>query len=184
MNDTVRGCNPILVAGHVRRAQTIRDEKGFNPTSNANLDRKIMAVFVELRELRQALRQANTEGVGPICDEIADVAIYLMTMIGDLYAPSEWVSFLESRCKPSLNPYASPDELTADVERHLERAWRTWRSSYDVGISQAREELRWAFVETCRLAAAIDVDLHQAVSDKMDFNATRPPTHGGKHPDT
>jgi NTP pyrophosphatase (non-canonical NTP hydrolase) len=135
-------------------------------------------VLRELDEFEEALESNLPTAHSTAPEELADVALYLIMVLGDLNAPGLATADVENvPTLPKFPMYAR--ERTKHVARHVTRAFETWRCD-----GNPMPDLRVAFEETMALAVSLDIDLEAECVAKMAKNATRRHRHGGKHPDT
>jgi len=155
----------------------VRDKMGWNPAKLDTLPTRLMCVISELDEFEEAL----TNGArGHMAEELADVAMYLLCTLHDLWPGRSWrtVSGL-----PSL--YQTPGEITRPVRRDVVRAMQAWRRVEAPNrMSDAGIALELALLEVVRIAVALDFDIDDSIFAKIQVLRNRGPRNGGKHPDS
>lgn len=153
----------------------VRDAVGWNPATWERLPAKLMCVISELHELQGAL-EAYPRVRDERAEELADVMLYLLVIFHDV-----WGAKVSRAVGRGSYPYRPPAELTDAVRAHVVRAFEAWRfdDQRDAGIA-----IELAIIECGRLARGLGIDLPAACAAKTEINATRPPRHGGKHPDS
>lgn len=166
--------DPLLAL--VPEALEVRDLAGFQRTTWDALDRKLACVYAELEELTAALHDGAR---AQVADELADVALYLLTILGDLCA-GDVTQRGVGRLRGS--PHAEPEVLVAPVRRYVHRAWRYWRGGTEQRDATLALEL--ALLETRRLALVLEVSLPDACWAKLQRNRARGERHGGKRAET
>jgi len=159
----------------VPEALEVRDLAGWHRTTWDALDRKLACVYAELEELTAALHDGAR---AQVADELADVALYLLTILGDLCA-GDVTQRGVGRLRGS--PHAAPEALVAPVRRYVHRAWRNWRVDERKDATIA---LELALLETRRLALTLEVSLPDACWAKLQRNRERGERHGGKRAET
>jgi len=155
------------------RAVAMRKHVGFNPATWDNLGTKTACMWAETVELEIALVAGDQQ---EIAAELADIALYTLTSLGDLEEPWCLRSYMY---KPGK--FKSPGELTAPARFAVRAVFESWRRGQrkDTIIS-----LELLLLRCIDLAATLDIDLEAAISAKIEFNLTRPTRHGGKNPNT
>ena len=154
-----------------------RVKLGFRPVTWETLPVRLMCVIGELDELEEELEVVNPDGVNI---ELADVAMYLLTITLDLW-PARW-GRRHLRTFPPRDvrtPYAAAETLTKPTRRQTVNAFEAWRQgrSKDAGIFT---EL--ALLEVMRLAETLDVHLPAAIGAKLIILRERAETDYAKHP--
>ncbi len=133
---------------------------------------KLYCVQRECSELVEALeRGTHTQAA----EEMADVGLYLVTTIA-AFVP-EW----PTRSHPHApSRYAAPAALVQPIRAYVDQAFERWRRSPSTIDRDAIIALEIALLETCRLAAALDVDLRAEMVRKCAKNEARGERHGLK----
>lgn len=173
-----------------------RDSMGWNPTTMENVPSRLMCVVCELAELEEELSTSTgghgAGGVVPERDwvqlrrrrelELADVAMYLITMLYDLCGGPVWGSRTVSRVS---SPHAPPEVLTASVRSYVCGAMEHWRRvDSSTRESNVKLSLEMALLEVFRLGAVLDIHVLRAILTKIAILRERGPRNGGKHPDS
>lgn len=171
--------------GLVEQIIAVRDRNGWAPTEVAppgaaairrdNLCARLMCVVAELHEFCTARSVAARD------EELADVAMYLLVMLYDLYEGKPHVV----RSYRSLNFHDSLEEHAARVRSYAVHAFESWRRpAREKREADVRIALELALLEVCKVADVLDVDLDAEILAKVTKLYQRAPRHGGKHPDT
>lgn len=135
----------------------------------------------ELDEFEEALEiKADTVG-----EELADVALYLIMMLGDLDYPLLRGVRLTRIPIDALGTggVGYPSVLTRPIRRRVCQAFEAWRRD-DRPPRLFLLNIQAAFEALLDLAAYLGIDLEAECVLKMKKNADRRRLHGGKHPDT
>ncbi len=148
----------------------------FNPARMEVLPCRLMCIISELEEFEDASSTQHEH------EELADVAIYLITMLHDLYEGEDWPA---RHIGLLPNPHESKSVLTRPIRRYVVKAMQYWRKvqsplrKRDVCIS-----MELALFETVRLARCMGFDLRGAIVEKLAILDKRSVRNGGKHPDS
>lgn len=154
-----------------------RARLGFRPVTWETLPVRLMCVIGELDELEEDLEAGNRDGVNL---ELADVAMYLLTITLDLW-PARWGRrhLRTSPPRDARTPYAAPETLTKPVRRQTVNAFEAWRKSRSKNAGIFTE---LALLEVMRLAETLDVHLPAAIGAKLVILRARAETDYAKHP--
>lgn len=142
----------------VSRIIKVRDDNGWTPTTADELPKRLMAVVAELREFAEADTPAACE------EELADVAIYLITMLHDL--SHEFDRATAERSVRTIHWRDSRVDLARRIERYIVMAWEHWRRERATRHADLMICLELALLETVHAALVEKVDFVYAVERK------------------
>jgi hypothetical protein len=172
----------------VRAVIHVRNALGWNPTTIENLPTRLMCVVSELDEFEDALavpESGRCYDRGHASEELADVAMYLICALDDLWRDRWGARALH----PFPSPHQAPGQLTKPVRHEVVRAMQSWRLV----------ESPWRLADTCiclelalrnvmRIAVSLGFGLEAAIYAKVRVLERRlldrGPRSGGKHPDS
>jgi hypothetical protein len=133
-------------------------------------------VLTEIVELAEATHQK--EGVAKFGDELADVAIRLLSILHSIW-PAEWSPGRTEHRRIEYLAFATSfqqiEVLVFPIVRQVADAIQRWRRSEKRDAMIACE---LALLEVARLSDGLGFGLMDEIRDKSRENATRPRCHG------
>ena len=133
-----------------------------------------MCVLRELDEFEEAIENRQSSMIG---EELADVALYLIMMLGDLETTG--LLQLDRHHVEEADRHKASERLTKPIRRSMCNAFELWRKDREF-----IHHIRTAFEHVLALAWCLGINLQVECAIKLEKNADRPKLHGGKHPDT
>lgn len=150
-----------------------RASKGFSATTWEDYPTRVACLFAEIEELSSALH-----GGGMVEHELADVAMYTLCMLHDLWPD---VPINARAFHGNTVWHASPERLTAPLRTLAKSTFEAWRRDRkkDARISL---EILLSAVDDLGQRLRIPGSLSDAIRSKIAHASGRPPLHGGKNP--
>lgn len=162
-----------------------RDSKGFAAATWEDLPTKIACIFCEIEELEAALDAYADNRGSPyatgrsVWRETADVAMYALTILQDVYE-GEWT--MREVYHGGPRALAAPAELTKPLRREARGAFEHWRKGEKKDVKIRLELLLAALIDMRGRVLGRSVSLAEDIAEKIAFAKDRPVLHGGKDP--
>ncbi len=156
--------------GLAERITEVNDDNGWDRPEFETLPIKLMLVSTELVEAVEATRVKGRECYTA---ELADTAIRLLHVLDSIW-PSTW----HVRSALEVDPFQSMEQIVWPVFSDMCKAVESWRHNNEV---DARGWLEGAFANILSISDALDFDLYEEMSKKVEINATRGYLHGCKN---
>lgn len=152
----------------------IAADNGFERATWDNFVAKVAFAIGEVDEGRDgALGLAKD----PLAEELADTAIRLLAVLGDIWGDA-WGDRVLNRHPKPINMFTPIEVLLWPVVGHLCKAMEARRHDHR---SRACQRVELALLELWRLGDALGIDLTDHVLAKCEKNRGRPHLHGKKY---
>ena len=162
-----------------------RDSKGFAATTWDTLPVKLACIMCEIEELTEALedyssnRQSLRSGTREVHFEVADVAMYSLSILRDLF-DGQWT--MRNVYHGGPRALAVPSELTKALRKETRGAFEQWRRGNFKDVMIHLELLIAALIDLRTRVIGLEGTLASDIDRKIEYAANRPPLHGGKDP--
>lgn len=162
-----------------------RDSKGFVATTWDTLPIKLGCVQCEIEELTGALeaysvnRQSPYASLREVSLECADVAMYTLSILNDLY-DGQWT--LRSVYHGGPRALTVPSELTKALRKEARGAFEHWRRGNRKDVMIHLELLLAALADLRVRVIGLRSTLAADIEEKIAASASRPVLHGNKDP--
>lgn len=160
LHELARECDAIVLAN------------GFEPSNWETAVRKVAYIFTEIDE---AIDAVNGSGVDPLEEELADIAIRLLSLLAGL-AGDKWFDRVTG-CKPYTrrSPFQAIESLLLPIFSHCAKALECWRKNNERDFTS---HLELALKETFVVADLLEIDLIGSIIAKNEKNRARGLRHG------
>lgn len=152
-----------------------RDAKGFAVTTWDDLPTRLCCLHSECRELEDALATSFSTAARAVRHECADIAMYALTILHDLGAPS-WD--LRQSYHQGASRFGSPAEFVAPLRKHVDDAFRAWRRGDQKDALICIELVLVALVDLKGRVLGHESSVAFDVRAKIAVSKDRPRTHG------
>ena len=156
------------------------DGNGFQaPNWETNFVHKVAYAITELDEAVDYVSAVTGPGDAPFEEELADVAIRLLDLLGGIWGES-WVSRVESRRHHGRWPirtakFQPVQVLVWPIMGHLCKAMEAYRHD---NKRDAQQRIELALLECFRLSDIIECNLTREILVKIETNRGRERLHG------
>jgi NTP pyrophosphatase (non-canonical NTP hydrolase) len=152
--------------------ETIVLANGFEPANWETAVRKVAYIFTEIDE---AIDAVNGSGHDPLEEEIADIAIRLLSLLSGI-AGENWCDRVTGR-KPYTRqiPFQKIESLLLPIFSHCAKALECWRKNNERDFIS---HIELGLKETFDLADLLEIDLFGAILVKNEKNRARGLRHG------
>lgn len=154
-----------------------REAKGFTPTTWETLPTRLCCLFAEIEELAEAM---DSEAQVDIRYETADIAMYTLTILHDLYSDKPLT--LRERYHSGAPLFSSSHEITAPLRREVRKAFECWRRGDRKEVMICMEILLCALIDVRLRVLGLPTNIGHDVRCKIASSLNRPKLHGGKNP--
>ncbi len=162
-----------------------RDSKGFHAATWDTLPIKLGCIYCEIEELSGALeaysanRQSPYASLREVSLECADVAMYTLTILCDMF-DRQWT--LRGCYHGGSRALSTPSELTKPLRAETRGAFEHWRKGNRKDVMIHLELLLAALVDLRVRVIGLRSTLAADIRGKIANSANRPVLHGGKDP--
>lgn len=151
-----------------------RSAKGWNTNTWEMLGVRIASLYTEAVELELGI---DEQGMRYACAELADICMYTLTMLEDLW-PGAWTVRSPARQTPRPT-YRHPALLLQPLRVQIRAVYEYWRRGEQRDTKIALEHV---LLECVYLARDHHIELVPCIRRKLEVNVGRPTLHGNKNP--